>query len=85
MASPSVYCVGCGCDITNSKDNRMVQQHRHNTLFHCGVLKNEPLLQIRYLPTLLIYEKFRTNYALIWFYKILVILHESAMLDRPDP
>ena len=38
MASPSIYCVSCGCDITNSKGNRLVRQHCHDTLFHYGVL-----------------------------------------------
>ena len=79
MASPSVYCVGCGCDIVNSKSNRMVRQHRHDMFYHCGVLKNEPLLQIqyRYLPTLLIYEKICTSYAVNNNTVISLVLQDS--------
>ena len=84
MASPSIYCVGCGCDVTISKGNRMVRQHRHDMFYHCGVLKSEPLLpiQYRYLLSLLIYEKFRTSYALNNNTAISLVLQDSRNFTR---
>ena len=43
MASPSVYCVGCGCDITNSKGNRLIRStsSRHVVPLWSSLMKEE--------------------------------------------
>ena len=43
MASLSIYCVGCGCDITNSKGNRLVRttSSRHVVPLWSSLMKEE--------------------------------------------
>ena len=43
MASPSIYCVGCGCNITNSKGNRLIRTtpSRHVVPLWSSLMKEE--------------------------------------------
>ena len=43
MASPSIYCIGCGCDITNSKGNRLIRttSSRHVVPLWSSLMKEE--------------------------------------------